>query len=78
MDTTYRSLPSLHAVFLIMRSALCRTNLLGWIGLDIVPDLSDLSQAQDQTVLRMAADLPEDEGATGTALHCTALLNQIK
>lgn len=72
MDTSYRSLPSLNAVFLIMRSALCRTNLLGWIGLDIVPDLSDLSQAQDQTVLRMAADLPEDEGATGTALHWTA------
>ena len=38
-----------------------------------MPDLSDLSQAQDQTVLRMAADLPEDEGATGTALHCTTL-----
>ena len=47
--------------------------VVGWIGLDIVPDLSDLSQAQDRTVSRMAADLPEDEGATGTALYCTVL-----
>jgi hypothetical protein len=41
---------------------------LGWDGLDIVPDLSNLDE--DLVARRMFADLPEDEGATGILYIC--------
>jgi hypothetical protein len=41
---------------------------LGWDGLDIVPDLSNLDE--DLVARRMFSDLPEDEGATGILYIC--------
>ena len=40
--------------------------LLGWDGLEIVPDLSDLREESGLVAKRMLLDLPDDEGATGT------------
>jgi hypothetical protein len=40
---------------------------IGWDGLDIVPDLSNLNE--DLIARRMFADLPEDEGATGIYIY---------
>mmetsp|Transcript_12783 Transcript_12783/g.12433 ORF Transcript_12783/g.12433 Transcript_12783/m.12433 type:complete len:414 (+) Transcript_12783:111-1352(+) len=43
---------------------------IGWDGLDIVPDLSNLNE--DLIARRMFADLPEDEGATDIVIETLA------
>ena len=48
--------------------------LLGWDGLEIVPDLSDLREESGLVAKRMSMDLPDDEGATGKGLHIVGQL----
>ena len=43
--------------------------LLGWDGLEIVPDLSDLREESGLVAKRMLLDLPDDEGATGEGIY---------